>query len=640
MKISSIYTPLLKLFFIFLSILLPSRQAKAQDWLRIGGNELIDIEVYKELDVTQPPYVKQLPDMVDLSIYFPVPSSQGGQPSCAAWASVYALMSYTQYGDTAISFSDKSYVFSPAYIYNNASRPKCSSGMSIYEALTKLQDVGGVSLVDFPYDSLSCELSTESQELELKAYSRRISGFSRVELTPSTLRAFLAKGHPLVISLRSDSNLRSFKGTAPFNLPIVEGERQSEDDGNHAVVLVGYDISKDTFRILNSWGIDWGDQGYADLTAASFLERLERAYIVQPYPKKSQEIILPNVKGKPLKTLSLQDTPLLLPIETKSKKKVTFHAQCSDVWVSSSPSVQVLYTNNEAHALHISLEGSQDNFLVVQGPNGRWICDGQAHQGQAWTVFPAAVNGTYKIWIGSRKKNIDIATLLTVDIAPPKPVTYVDEARNRTLVFTKEFSDGSQYSGEWRNYQFHGQGSFVFSNGDSYVGSWKEGKKHGQGTFQFQNGDIYRGDWKEGNRHGQGIYQFQNGNRYEGSWKEGDRHGQGVFRFSDGGRYTGEWNMGKKHGLGIFQYADGSFYEGEWSAGEKNGQGIYQFRDGDRYSGDWKADQRDGQGTYYFQNGDSYAGGWKEGKKHGQGVYQFANGTIHSEVWKNGQQIQ
>jgi C1A family cysteine protease len=33
--------------------------------------------------------------------------------------------------------------------------------------------------------------------------------------------------------------------------------------GGHAVVIVGYDYNKRTFKVRNSWGADWGDRGYA-----------------------------------------------------------------------------------------------------------------------------------------------------------------------------------------------------------------------------------------------------------------------------------------------------------------------------------------------------------------------------------------
>ncbi|HOA06363.1 MAG TPA: C1 family peptidase, partial [Spirochaetota bacterium] len=33
-------------------------------------------------------------------------------------------------------------------------------------------------------------------------------------------------------------------------------------DTNHAIVIVGWDDSKKSFLIKNSWGEDWGEKGY------------------------------------------------------------------------------------------------------------------------------------------------------------------------------------------------------------------------------------------------------------------------------------------------------------------------------------------------------------------------------------------
>jgi C1A family cysteine protease len=35
--------------------------------------------------------------------------------------------------------------------------------------------------------------------------------------------------------------------------------------GGHAVVLVGYNDAVDRFRVRNSWGTGWGQQGYFEL---------------------------------------------------------------------------------------------------------------------------------------------------------------------------------------------------------------------------------------------------------------------------------------------------------------------------------------------------------------------------------------
>ena len=57
------------------------------------------------------------------------------------------------------------------------------------------------------------------------------------------------------------------------------------------------------------------------------------------------------------------------------------------------------------------------------------------------------------------------------------------------------WSNGTHYSGEWRNGRQHGQGSLVMPDGSNYQGEWRSGKKHGQGTATYSDGRVQRGFW-------------------------------------------------------------------------------------------------------------------------------------------------
>ena len=60
-------------------------------------------------------------------------------------------------------------------------------------------------------------------------------------------------------------------------------------------------------------------------------------------------------------------------------------------------------------------------------------------------------------------------------------------------------SDGSIYSGEWRNDKENGHGVLFMANGDVYEGSWKDGRKHGDGRYHFkQRGQMLSGTWSNG----------------------------------------------------------------------------------------------------------------------------------------------
>ena len=74
-------------------------------------------------------------------------------------------------------------------------------------------------------------------------------------------------------------------------------------------------------------------------------------------------------------------------------------------------------------------------------------------------------------------------------------------------------ADDDQYTGEWRNNKFHGQGVYIHYHGDIYIGEYKNGKRLGQGTYIFGPnskwaGDKYNGEVKGTNFHGKGTYRM------------------------------------------------------------------------------------------------------------------------------------
>jgi cathepsin L len=68
------------------------------------------------------------------------------------------------------------------------------------------------------------------------------------------LKEALLEHGPLAVLIRMDESLKAYKGGV-FN------ERNS-GMVNHAVLLLGWDDSKNAWLILNSWGTQWGEEGY------------------------------------------------------------------------------------------------------------------------------------------------------------------------------------------------------------------------------------------------------------------------------------------------------------------------------------------------------------------------------------------
>ncbi len=105
----------------------------------------------------------------------------------------------------------------------------------------------------------------------LAARELRVTGFTRLAPGLDAIKSALASGQPVMLSIRVYQNFPS-RAPRPSDagadwlptIPLPKGR----DKGGHAILAVGYDDARRAFIILNSWGTDWGGNGYAYLPYA------------------------------------------------------------------------------------------------------------------------------------------------------------------------------------------------------------------------------------------------------------------------------------------------------------------------------------------------------------------------------------
>ena len=107
--------------------------------------------------------------------------------------------------------------------------------------------------------------------------------------TTGTYKALLETHGPMVVVLNVGEDLFFYTGG------IYEPVWTSEDFGgeNHCVMLVGYDEPYGCWIIKNSWGTDWGENGYGRVYYGH-LEQYERAYVVMDTsgPNKLPDLVV------------------------------------------------------------------------------------------------------------------------------------------------------------------------------------------------------------------------------------------------------------------------------------------------------------------------------------------------------------
>jgi hypothetical protein len=207
-----------------------------------------------------PPVV--LPPTTLPTSYFlkmPPVQNQGGEGSCVPFATGYAARSVEYYYQTkATSYSYSTNLFSPEFLYNATKIGDCGSGTSILRTLEYLKNIGICTWQSMPYSSTDgCSLMPNSTQLAAAA-NYRINSYSAVYKSDViAIKNLLAMNHPLVIMVALD-------GSFPMAGPGFIWKSYSGLGGfNHALTICGYDDSKQAFKVMSSWGTNWGDSGYS-----------------------------------------------------------------------------------------------------------------------------------------------------------------------------------------------------------------------------------------------------------------------------------------------------------------------------------------------------------------------------------------
>lgn len=217
-------------------------------------------------DVVPPYDDNDLDDKVSLEAFFPPIGDQGTYGTCVAWAVGYNLKTALNAIDkhwTQDQLADSANQTSPRDLWmgipSDQKGRRCR-GTGFGAAFMVLQDHGVASMMDVPYENLgSCQGAFVGDS------ANRIAGFSHIVSndgglpTVGQLKAYLADTIPLAISAKLGHAFMHWDSDQ-----VLDQDNylmRSEDHAYHAMVLVGYDDSRQAFRIRNSWGDSWGDHG-------------------------------------------------------------------------------------------------------------------------------------------------------------------------------------------------------------------------------------------------------------------------------------------------------------------------------------------------------------------------------------------
>jgi hypothetical protein len=183
------------------------------------------------------------------------------------------LKSYEENQELKWGLGSPDHMFSPAFIYNQINNG-VDGGSQFTDALNLLSAEGVPPLSVMPYNEKDFRTQpSDAARAAAKIY--RIDTWRQVNPQDTReVKAQLNAGYPVVVGVTVDDGLRHL-GQAVWSATA------GTLGGGHALLVVGYDDSRNAFKFLNSWGTVWGDNGYGWIDYTFFRNEVREAFVAK-----------------------------------------------------------------------------------------------------------------------------------------------------------------------------------------------------------------------------------------------------------------------------------------------------------------------------------------------------------------------
>ncbi len=225
-----------------------------------------------------------------LKQFVPDINNQGSYGTCVGWSSAYYGLTILNARINNIGSKEEinSNTFSPVFTYLNANVDDdydCQGGAYINRALEMMVDKGVPFFKDYNVmcDSyIPSDIWVKAEDHKIKDYSRLFSGDEDEDLKIESVKRSLINGNPVIIGFVVENSFYYAENVfEPDNLG---------SQGGHAMCVVGYDDEKygGAFEIVNSWGENWGNNGFIWVRYNDFVNYTKYAFEMIPAKRVEQ----------------------------------------------------------------------------------------------------------------------------------------------------------------------------------------------------------------------------------------------------------------------------------------------------------------------------------------------------------------
>lgn len=206
--------------------------------------------------------------------YCPIPGNQGSSNACVGWAAGYGAMTISQ----AIQDQNTNReaitqnAFSASFIFNQIKSKNCG-GALLTDALDLLKKTGDCRYQTFGDNPYDCEKPpaphtlSEAEKYKIKDYAALFYKDDAANLKIKKVLQAIAQDNPVIAVLQVSPSFYQIEiGQEIWSPDTLEAAPLM----GHAMVVTGYDKRLRKLELMNSWGPNWGDQGFIWISFEDF----------------------------------------------------------------------------------------------------------------------------------------------------------------------------------------------------------------------------------------------------------------------------------------------------------------------------------------------------------------------------------
>jgi Papain family cysteine protease len=256
-----------------------------------------------------------VPSKASLKPYCPTPQQQGANQNCVGWSIGYAACTISE--AVAKKIDDRKLLdamaTSPSYVYTHGKSEKdiaCKSGAVIDNALQKLKGVVIPRFQTFGEVCMPLERLPKNftEGVRITEFAKLFQASDDWKQRLQQVKSALANRKPVIVGIACYKSLKNLK----------QGETVWSGDlddyqGGHAVCLTGYDddFEGGAVEMMNSWGANWGNKGFAMIRYQDLEGILKYAYEIKT------DLSVPVATTTPKK--QMEEVPLTLASSVELK---------------------------------------------------------------------------------------------------------------------------------------------------------------------------------------------------------------------------------------------------------------------------------------------------------------------------------